>query len=216
MKAALRRLGNTRPDPLSISGATQALNILIRKKDAQGRWFWAVSNTESTLTLIASQRSYAAGVGASLIPTNVVKLENVQLLNSTSYDPPMQILSKSNSLSTWNREGTGTPYQCYLEKGTLPTANKLHFFPTPNAALTVKFNYRRSIAEFDAATDNPDVPQFAQECLISLLAYRLAPEYGTGGETYAILKTEANESWSEMTAMNAETFDSTPARTEYF
>lgn len=216
VKAALRRLGNSRPDSIAQANAVEALNLLIRQKDESARWFWAISNTETSLTTVADQRTYATGATSTTIATNIVGIENLQIYTSGTYDPPLTELSKSESMNTFYREGTGRPLEFHLQKGTLPSANVLHLFPTPDAAYTLKYNYRRSLAEFDASTDNPDVPQHAFITLIALLAHYLAPEYGVDVNAYQILQTEADKAWANLLGNNAENYTPAPARTVYF
>lgn len=220
VKAALRRLGNTRPDATAISQATEALLLLTREIDEEGRWYFAISNTETSLTLVTSQRSYATGATATTIATNIVDLENVQIYTGSApsivYDPPMRLLSKDEALATWNREGTGRPYECYLEKGLTAAAHKLHFFPTPDSAYTVKYNYQRSLAEQDSSTDSPDVPLHAVNMLKKRLSHELSAEYGVDPNVYQILKNESDEAWARFLARNSEKVSPTTIRTEFF
>lgn len=176
-KRALRRLGVTNPSQDELSYATEAFQALIKKLASKAPWIWNVSNTESSLTTVSSQREYSAGTAATNIATDIWDIERIDVLVGTTYKP-IDLISKKESLSTYEREGTGEPYLAYLERATTPATNSLHLFPTPGSAYTIKYTYQKVLSDADNTTSNLDFPPQALTDLSILLAADLADEYG--------------------------------------
>lgn len=215
-------------DALSLIGVTEAtqdetnlairtLNALVRMLDAKGQWLWAVSNTESSLTLVANQQAYATGITATTINTSILKLEWAAVYVGTEYRD-LHILDKGQSFRTRRKsDGTGEPVEVYLERKKLLADNRMLFFPTPNAAYTVKYTFRRPLYDFDTATDNPDFPSEFVLPLQKLLACELAPHFGTPLNERQLNRAEAEFQFQEATAASADNASSElPARTVYF
>lgn len=203
IRAALRRLGNTDPAVQDLANGAFALQNLIKKIDPDGRYLWTISNTETSLTLVTSQRVYTTGDGASNIPTYMMELENFELFIGNSYSP-VEILTKRESLQTYNREGTGQPTEVYLEKAASPSANRLHVFPTPDAAYTAKFTYKRFLYDMDGNTENPDLPGHWNVAIINGLTDLLGAEYGLSIADRDYNRGEAKIALDEAKARSAE------------
>ncbi len=215
IKRAFRRIGISLPNNNDVANAVELLNDKIKEVDVGGRWLWCISNTPSTLTLITNQRSYAAGSGASLIATNILELERVELVNGTSLTP-LTIFGKTESIETVLRENTGVPAGVFLEKTPSMASQKMHFFQTPNAAMSIQYYYRRRLYDFDNPTDNPDFPQEWAQKLVKMLSYEMAPEYGIPLQEREILKSERDEALRGGLSSNTESGDTYTETTVYF
>lgn len=213
--AALRMLGNHYPSQTDRSNAVQTLNMRLRVIDTKGRWFWGISNTETTLTLTSGNRSYSVATAPTGIASNILDLELFQLWDGVGYTP-VRIVSKEESLNTWEREGTGQPYLVFLERGLTAASNKIHTFPTPDATYTAKYTYRRRLYDFDLTSDNPDLPQDAYDFLKKDLASQLAPEYGKSLPEIQLLSALADKALEDLRAANTQHYDIQPVATEYF
>ena len=76
---ALSAIGVSEPQNNDMALGVKVLNYLVRNLDARGEWLWGISNTESTLTTVASQQAYVTGVGASNINANILKITYVHI-----------------------------------------------------------------------------------------------------------------------------------------
>lgn len=215
IKRAFRRIGIDTPSPSKQALAVPLLNAIVKELDTEGRWLWTVSNSESSLTISSGTRSYVTGSTATTIATNILALERVDLYIGTSYTP-LDIIDKSESISSHLREGTGQPVACFLEVAPVMTSQKLHFFQTPDATYTVKYSYRRRLYDFDNASDNPDFPQDWEQRLVKGLASELAPEYGLPLVEQEKLKRDWEEEKRKGLAANAEVVSPTRQRGVYF
>ncbi len=216
IRASLRSLGVSEPSNQEISDAVQILNILTRHLDERGNYLWAVSNSESTLTLVAGQQAYVTGVGANNIAANILKIEYIATLIGTEYED-LNVMDKPTSMRTrLKSDSNAQPIAAHLELKKTLSANRLLFFPTPNAAYSVKYTYRRPIYDFDTVTDNPDFPASFILPLKKLLAYELAPEYGTPAGERQELLTMGEKGWADAVAARSDTPAYTTLKTEYF
>lgn len=214
LRLAFAQIGNTNASANDNADAVTVLNAKIKEIDEQGRWLWAVTNTESSLTLSNGTSAYDTGASPTGIATDILEFEKVQLLVGTSYIP-IDIIPKTESLFTWEREASGQPYLVHLEVKPLMTSQKAHFFPTPDSAYAVKYNYRRRLYDFDLPSDNPDFPPGWQLKLVRILAGELAAFYLPLSEAsgHIALGAQAEEKGRQA---NKDKADPTPQLAEYF
>lgn len=216
IEMALSAIGVTEPSNDEYALSTKVLNSMIRHMDAKGQWAWAIDNTESTLTLVSGQQEYVTGTGASNIATNILRLEKAALLINTDREP-LIILSKRESLKTpLQDESNSQPVEVYLEKSALRANNVLIFYPTPNSAYTVKYQYRRPLFDFDLPTDNPDFPQDWFLPVQKILAYELSSHFGKPLTERQLLKADADQAMMESENFNDDEPSYVTLKTEYF
>jgi hypothetical protein len=214
---AFRRFGHQFPTTDELVYGATTLNLLVKKLDREGRFVHAISKTPYSLTTIASQQSYAVGALATTIPSYITALERVELaINSAPY-PALDILNSTQFQMHYERDtAAAQPYACHLQVGSTSAGNVLWLLPKPDSAYTVKIFYRRMLYDFDAASDNPDVPQAMALDLIDALAARLAPDFGTpAAEVAQFHEPMAVRAKHDMRASNHENATPRPARTEY-
>lgn len=200
---ALRRVGNGSPSTDEVNNAVLALNMMLKKLDVSGRWLWAISHTATSLTTVASQAAYSVGDGASNIATNILALEHVDWVQGAT-DTKVDIIDKARALDNPYRSDTGQPIEVFLETAALQANQRMIFFPTPAAAYSIEYYYRRRLYDFTAATDNPDFPGEWVDTLKKALAADLAPEYGLTLPERNDLRLEAQQALRDMNATNAE------------
>jgi hypothetical protein len=217
IKRALRRLGVDYPTVNQIQLAVPLLCDIVREIDTEGRWLWTISNTPSVLILVPAQRAYdQTGAAQSRIQPNIMTLEWIEIVQGTSRRP-LQIITEYESISNALREQTvGQPYCVYLERAPQKVNQRMHFFPTPAAADTVNYTYRRQLYDFLLPTDNPDFPQDWNQALVKRLSFELSPEYGIPLQERETLHAEAKEAMRERLSANAETPTQRPQRTQFF
>lgn len=213
IRRAFRRLGHTSPSNDELANAADALNDIVKELDAEGRWLWAITNTESTLSLVASQSSY--DVTTDSIASDILELETFAVFRGSNQYEYLTVINKTESLSTIHKEGTGTPLFVHLERHPTMSSQKIHVFPTPSQADTVKYTYRRRLYDFDSSSDNPDFPQEWIRSLSIMLAADLADDFGQPG-VKQLLQADAERAKRLMLAANEESSKPSSVPTVYF
>jgi hypothetical protein len=213
---ALSAIGVSEPQNNDMALGVKVLNYLVRNLDARGEWLWGISNTESTLTTVASQQAYVTGVGASNINANILKITYVSYLDGNDY-LPLTIYDKYSSfLTSLKDDSPGQPEACHLERHNLRSGNRLLIYPTPNSAYTIKYAFRRPLFDFTLPTDNPDFPSEWFLPLQKMLSSELSGHYNKSLPERQWLLAESEKAFQEMLAFNADKPSYVPLRTEYF
>ena len=216
VKRALRKLGNTNPSNQELTDGIEALNIIVKRIDVEGKWLWAISNTETQLSIVGSQQTYSTGTAPTGIASDILELETFDLLLGNIHTP-LRILRKREAVTTWWRDGSSQPYEVYLEKATMAANNTLWVFPTPSGDYSGRYTYRRRLYDFTAATDNPDFPQEWNDVLTYQLAADLIEEYNTPEPQATRLLAKSSELLKLMKKANAEAIPvNVPSPTQYF
>jgi hypothetical protein len=213
---SFRRIGIDNPSTNAKANAVGLLNDIVKEIDVEGRLLFTISNTETALNTVISQRTYATGTPPVGLKADILQLENFELLVGTSYIS-VDIVGKTESLTTYYREGTGQPVKVYLTDAPLLADKVLHLLPTPNAVYACRYTYRRRLYDFTNASDNPDFPQDWNLKLVKRLSAELAPEFGVPIDQ--ILNFHEPVSQKAMKDGKAAAADKAPTvtqRTEYF
>lgn len=216
VRESLAMLGVNSPSTNEIARAVDKLNSLMKLIDVEGRWLWAIDNTESTLSLVVGQSEYAAGTGVSLIKTDILDLEYVAVLENSNDRNPIEIMRKTESMYTSLKDDDGEPIRVFLEKAPLLEDNKMIFYPVPNVAFDVVYTYKRRLYDFDLASDNPDMPAEWQIPLQYNLAYHLSFSYGLPLQERLVLKGEAKELLDTMRMANYQKATKRTLNNQYF
>lgn len=222
VKRAYRRCGVDTPTPTRINQGVALLNDIMKEIDVEGRWLWSINPTPSAFTTVAAQRSYGTlgatppeAAGAD-INENILRLEWIEIVQGTARRP-LRIIFEREALSNVQRESPGgQPYYAHLQVEPLQVNQKIHLFPTPNAAYVVNYNFRRRLYDFGAATDNPDMPPEWNQKLVKRLSAELAPELGLPLEERAQLRTDSDQAMHDGKTANAETVTPVPRRSLFY
>ena len=213
---ALSIIGVSEPGNEDMSLGVRKLNSMIRNLDAKSTWLWALSPVDSTLTTIASQDTYVTGVGASNIATNILKLEYASIYIGNEYRP-LTIYDKFSSFRSTLRDDTASePLAIFFHRANLPTSNTIKLFPTPNSAYEVKYNYRRPLADFTNANDNPDFPSEWFLPLQKMLAYELSWDFSKPLAERQLLEAASDKAYREVEMFNADKPSYTTLKTRFF
>lgn len=213
---SLGSIGVAEPSSSDLALGVSYLNMLIRKLDADGKWFWTIDNTESTLTTVASTSNYTTGVAGTNISANILKLESATVLIG-SRRIPLIVLDKPSSIRTTLKDDTaGQPTHVYLQRNKLLSDNIMILFPTPNSAYTIKYNFRRPLYDFTSASSNPDMPSAFNLALTKLLASQLAPHFGIPLQERQLLYQDGKVDFEDTIKGMADPPSQEPLRTEYY
>lgn len=183
----------------SISGISDGDYVGVVVDD--GTIHWTTVNGSpagSTITLTAALDDSAAVdniVYAYTTPlTRPIMIESARWFDEgDSTDRPMVKLAREEYFDLPNKTQTGEVtnwhYDPQLTDGDFYIWNALSAIDG-----VVKFTYRRAIEDFDAAGNNPDLPQEWINALGWNLAMYMAPEYGVPIQRYQIIRSNAVES----------------------
>jgi hypothetical protein len=183
IKGALRILGvipeGGTPSTEQYNTAAEALNMLVKAWGAEGLGIWAIK--KQTVTLVDGTNTYAVGLSQTVnIPRPLMIYQAWLHDTSSNVDVPMIALSQEEYNILGNKTSEGNPVNYYYE--ALRNTGNLYLFPTPDSSAasgkTVVIQYQAPIEDFDASTDEPDVPQELFRALKFNLAAELSFEYG--------------------------------------
>lgn len=204
---ALRVLGvlaqGASPDASQLTNCGESLNLIVKAWASEGLPIWLIKKQSVTLT--TSVNTYAIGLSQTVNVAKPLKVYQVFRRNTSSnIDIPLQELSqwKYNELS--QKSSTGSPIQYYYE--SLKDYGNLYVYPTPNSTVataeTLQVIYQSPFADFDAAGDEPDVPQEGLLALKYALAAELAFEYGypdkSRRDLFAVAEKYKQDFWSSV------------------
>ena len=184
---ALRVIGVTSqgetPDATQISEAATAFNGLVKALSFDGMPLWGIKDT--TITPVASRRSYRMGTGQTVDIAKPLKVINAYYrTTSSNVDVPLVIITRDEYNRLSSKFVEGTPSQVYFDPQRIYT--DMFVYPVPSAAFaaanTIIITYQRTFDDVDAASDEPDFPIEWFDALTFMLADRLAPEYGVNEE----------------------------------
>jgi hypothetical protein len=191
--AALRKLGvlasGGTPTTAQINDAEEALNAIIKACHADGMPLWATASTLFTVT--SGTSVYSAGPGQT-VPITVgppLKITQAWLTDANDVRRPLSI-SPRYDFHLYDPETTGTPHTLFY--APYPTLGNINLYPTPdNSTDVITISYTRPFEDMDAAGNDFDFPAYWMMALIYLLAWALAPEYGTPATERNMIRDEA-------------------------
>lgn len=151
-----------------------------------GSWhFTTVSSKDSTTATVASALPSAAASGNRVISYTTKLVRPLAILSARRYnfdsdiDIPLTLLDRVDYQEQPNKLSEGPPNSLFYDRrGGTNTLGRLHVWPTPGDIVdAIKFTFARPIQDFDAATNDADLPQEWIRALIWNLAVEMAPEY---------------------------------------
>jgi hypothetical protein len=152
------------------SDGKSSLNLLLKTWEAQPH-LW--TQTEGTLTLVASQAAYV------LSDPKPMRVISVRRLND-GIETPMNEMARQEYFDQPNKTASAsTPVSFYYDPQA--TSGTLYLWPAPSAAavadFTINYTYWRRLSDVVNSNDAPDIPQEWLEALAWNLASALETEY---------------------------------------
>jgi hypothetical protein len=171
----------------AVSEAAVALNMLIKEWQADGMQMWKMSTINFSMTALTS--TYTIGVGATInqvAPLKVLYAFNRNSANATyPLDTPMLLYTKDEYDRHSSKSTQAAPSILYYKPPGATTGNMtgtITLLPIPRAAdVTSNSIYMTCmfpLEDFDASTDNADLPSYYYNALVWGLADQLSSEYG--------------------------------------
>lgn len=163
------------------TGMTAADVVGIEQDDGTMHWTTIASVDSSTqitvddaLTDEAASTNHVFSFTTKINrPLDIIHVRN---RDDNNDDSTLSKVSREEYFDIINKDATGSPVQYYYDPQL--SAGKIYIWPVSDSVVNrLKFTYRRSLEDFDAASDNPDFPQEWLEALIYNLAVRIAPKF---------------------------------------
>ena len=196
IKRALRIIGvlaqGETPPTSAYTEAAHALNDIMKEWMADGLHLWKY--TDTTIPLTASNGTYLIGEGQTV--NHPAPLKIVQAFRRYTYsdgqilDVPLEVYTKTDWNNIPNKLMEGVPIGIWYRHPSVPEATvatgTLYIWPVPSAEFvsnggttgSLLISYMEPFDDFDASTNNPDVPAEFYNALTWALADQLAFEYG--------------------------------------
>lgn len=194
--------GDTTITVLSTTGFAAGYNIGIVLDTGYIFWTTQVGAASGLVVTLSTPFPSTAGSGAAVYVYQTDIVRPLRIVDGRRYnfasilDTPMIRMSRLDYRELPNKYNTGIVTQFFYDpKGGANTQGQVALWPAPpDVTNAFKFTWYRPIQDFDNPGDTPDLPQEWVDTLVWNLAKKIAPEYGTPTEVYAIIKAEAAES----------------------
>lgn len=122
---------------------------------------------------------------------------------SAARDIPMNMIARLDYQKLPNKTATGTITEAFYDPQLSAGILKIWYAPAVVTDL-INFTWHRPIMDFDAAADNPDLPQEWISALISNLAYEMRNQYGVVGARAAELRNSAAQTLDDVIGFDRE------------
>lgn len=198
--------GQTILSVTSTANMTAADHIGIVLDDGTLFWTTIVSKTSSTVTITdaltdsAATGNYVFNYTSRIVqPLRITDARRYNIDSDT--DTPVSVISRYDYQNIPLKNSAGTINQIHYNRqlGT----GYIHVWQVPSTATELlKFTWRRPIMDFNAATDNPDLPHEWIQTLEYNLALVMAPQYQVDGESFRRLKMMADEFLDDMKGLD--------------
>lgn len=193
----------------STANMTVADNIGVVVDDGTLHWSTVSSKTASTVT-IADALDDAAAAGNPVFTYTTKIVRPLKIVDARRYNiagaldtPLAPMLARLDYQMLSNKAQAGVINQAFYDPQL--AAGYLYLWQ-PVSAVTdlVKFTYHRPIQDFDAASDNPDLPQEWIDVLVWNLADVMGPEYDIPAERAVMIGTKAAQFLSDVGGFDRE------------
>ena len=175
-----------------------------------GTLFWTtISSKTSTTVTVASAITSAAASGNAVFnyttklvrPLKIVDVRRYNIAGAT--DTPISLTARLDYQTLPNKAATGSINQIFYDPQL--STGYLYLWQAPSTIKDLlKFTWHKPIEDFDAAGDNPDLPQEWIDTLIFNLAVVMAPEYDVGTEKFNQVRSLAAEFLDDVSGFDRE------------
>ncbi len=197
---------------LSLTDTTgmTASDVIGIELDDDTRQWQTISSVDSTTQVTINSALTGAAASGNTVITYTTKLDkpvniiDIRYKYSDGIERQMIKMGHVEYMSLANKTAEG-PCTSYNYSPQL-TQGKLYVYPTPdNCGDRLKATVIRLIEDYDASTDNSDLPVAWLECLTLNLVLRVAPAFGISlSKTNPDLIQLANTSLAEMKSWDSE------------
>ncbi len=181
----------------------QALDLRLKEAHKLGLYWRKVTPVPVTFSLTASVATASAGAGDILLPLNVT-------WSNGTLDDPIDIIGYPEYAAIENKTQLGTPDRVMWKGGT-----EFVFWPVPSANGTAKLLYEK-IADDTSAGSVIDVDPAALLCIIRMVRYDIADDYGINEQTQMRWMKEALQAERDMKKLGAPRKSNAPVQVDSY
>lgn len=190
----------------SISGISASDNIAVQVDDGTLHWTTVSGSPSGSTVTLTTGLDDSASDGAFVFVYTTKLIRPLKILSARRYnyesglDTPLDEMDRIEYREQPNKTTEGTPTAFFYDRrGGANALGRLHIWPEPDSVEdAIKFTFARPIQDFDAAGDDPDLPQEWIDCLIYNLALRLADDYDVPDNKYVRIEKMAARLLAEM------------------
>ena len=190
------------------TGMAVSDNIGIELDDVTRQWTTISALTSTTVTVATALTGDAAS--GNTVYTYRTKLNrplrivNARLEDENGDDRPVTIFSRQEYFDLVQKDNSSNVSYIYYDAG-LTSTGTIYVWPTSdNVKKKLRITYARTLEDFDAAADNPDLPVEWYDAIVYNLAVRISHDFrvrsedikdvtGMAGYLYTQLKASAQE-----------------------
>lgn len=181
----------------------EALDLRLKEINKQGIFWRKVTNVPVTFSLTSSVATASAGAGDILFPLSLTFTNGTQ-------DDDIELIGIAEYAEIPNKTQSGNP-QAALWKG----GSEFIFWPVPSANGTAKVTYEK-IADDTSAGAAVDVDVSMIRCLIDIVKYDVADDYGILENTQTRWKVEATKAELDIRKLSVQRVDNATVAVDDF
>lgn len=191
--------------PISADSDTvyQAIDLRLKELHKYGIFWRKTTSVPATFSLTSGIVSASAGSADILFPVKMT-------WTNTTSDDPVYLIGPREYAAIDDKTRTGNPERALWKGGS-----EFLFYPVPSANGTAKLLYEKIIDDTSASA-TVDVDQSMLRCLIDLVKYDVADDYGVLETTQLRWKAEAKQAELDIRRLNALRVDFLPVRVDDF
>jgi hypothetical protein len=190
--------------PVSSATINQYIGLVDANADLTWRSITATQSASGTIQLSASlTATVSVSNNAYLYTSKIERPVDViycYLRDAQNDDKDMFHMDREEYFSRYEKDRDGEPQRWYYEP-VLTNGTYYIDFETDDVTENIRIIYRRPFEDFDASTDNPDLPQELIRAVAWNLASEIGPEYGVPQERQNTIDRKALETFLEIRGM---------------
>lgn len=208
--SAAEASGQTVISVTSSTGMTVADDVGIVQIDSTTHWS-TIASVDSSTQITINDATTAAAVSGANVYTFTSRANRPQRIHSirrvtdsaANNEVPLIKLSREEYFDLPSKNVQGVPSQFYYDPQL--TTGYLYLWQTPEDTSTrLRITYMRQIEDFDAAGNNPDLPQEWLSCLTYSLAENLAPLYSKEDKALKYIAPKAQSMFRQLLDYDSE------------
>ena len=194
------------------STSNMVVGQIIGLVDEDNDLFWSTISsfvTDTTVTIANALTTAVPSGNEVYFYSNTFKPCNrvlsVRRKEGTTYEVPINFISRDEYMSLPNKSTQGYPIQAYYDRKE--TTGTMFLWNAPSSAVPViRFTYERKMQILDASTNTFDLPEYWFEAIIWNLAKRLIPIYGCDASRKLDIKEMAKDTLDDALGFDTDVY----------
>jgi len=172
----------------------EALDLRLKELHKGGIFWRKVTSVPVTFSLSSSVATASAGAGDILFPLKVT-------FTNGNNDDPVQLIGMREYAEIEDKDRIGNP-----EKALWKGSTEFIFYPVPGSDGTAKLLYEK-IADDTTSGSAIDVDVSMIRCMMDLVKYDVADDYGIPEQIISRWRSEAAEAWRDIKKLGIQHVD---------